>query len=99
MAIFAAMVLHPGGILAWLLVGLIAGWLAGKVVGGGYGVVVDILLGLVGALVGGLVFGYFTESDTSAWGQPGFWGTVVVAFIGACVVLVAARFVGFGRRV
>jgi uncharacterized membrane protein YeaQ/YmgE (transglycosylase-associated protein family) len=97
---FADMVLHPGGIIAWLLVGLIAGWLAGKLVGGGgFGVVLDIVLGLVGALVGGLLFGYVTESDTSAWGNPGFWGTVLVAFLGACVVLVVARFLGFRQRV
>jgi uncharacterized membrane protein YeaQ/YmgE (transglycosylase-associated protein family) len=40
-----------------------------------------------------------TESDTSAWGNPGFWGTVLVAFLGACVVLVVARFLGFRQRV
>src|SRR6266403_3840720 len=33
------MVLEPGGIIAWIVVGLIAGWLTGKVIrGGGYGV-------------------------------------------------------------
>jgi len=30
MAIFAELVLHPGGIVAWLAVGLIAGWLAAR---------------------------------------------------------------------
>jgi uncharacterized membrane protein YeaQ/YmgE (transglycosylase-associated protein family) len=94
-----AMVLHPGGIVAWLVVGLIAGWLAGRVVGGGgFGVVGDIVVGLVGAVVGGLLFGYLMDSDTSRWGDPGFWGTVLVAFLGACVLLVVARFAGFGRR-
>jgi uncharacterized membrane protein YeaQ/YmgE (transglycosylase-associated protein family) len=99
MAIFAAMVLHPGGIIMWLLVGLIAGWLASNVMGGGgYGVIYDVILGLVGAVVGGLLFGYVMESDTSAWGNPGFWGTVLVAFLGACALLVVARFLGFSRR-
>src|SRR6266446_6950439 len=37
------MVLEPGGIIAWIVVGLIAGWLTGKVVrGGGYGVLRDM---------------------------------------------------------
>jgi uncharacterized membrane protein YeaQ/YmgE (transglycosylase-associated protein family) len=99
MGIFLAMVLHPGGIVAWLVVGLIAGWLASKIVdGSGMGVVYDIVLGLIGAVVGGLLFGYMSESDTSQWGAPGFWGTVFVAFIGACALLVVTRFLGFGRK-
>jgi hypothetical protein len=44
------------------------------------------------------LFGYVMESDTSAWGNPGFWGTVLVAFLGACALLVVARFLGLGRR-
>jgi len=40
--ICAAIVLEPGGIIAWLVVGLVAGWLAGVVMkGGGYDVVGD----------------------------------------------------------
>jgi uncharacterized membrane protein YeaQ/YmgE (transglycosylase-associated protein family) len=99
MVTFAEIVLHPGGIVAWVVVGLIAGWLAGKVVGGGgYGVVFDIVLGLVGALVGGFVFGLLQGSETGAWGNPGFWGSVAVAFLGACILLVGGRFLGMGRR-
>ena len=50
-----AVVLSPGGIIAWLFVGLIAGWLAGLMMkGSGYGVIGDILVGLVGSFLGGL---------------------------------------------
>jgi hypothetical protein len=43
---FGAIVLEPGGIIAWLVVGLIAGWLAGRVMRGtGYGVLGDIVVG------------------------------------------------------
>ena len=100
MATFAQIVLHPGGVVAWLAVGLLAGWLAGKFVGGaGFGLVFDILLGLVGAFVGGLLFGLLGGSDTGAVGDTGFWGSLAVAFVGACLVLVGARFLGVGRRV
>jgi uncharacterized membrane protein YeaQ/YmgE (transglycosylase-associated protein family) len=100
MAIFAEMVLHPGGIVAWILVGLIAGWLAAKMVGGGgFGVVADIVIGLIGALVGGFVFGLLMGSGSGEWGNPGFWGSVGVAFLGACILLVGVRFMGLGRRV
>jgi uncharacterized membrane protein YeaQ/YmgE (transglycosylase-associated protein family) len=99
MALFAELVLHPGGIVAWVAVGLIAGWAAGKVAGvGGYGVILDIALGLLGALLGGFLFGLVTQSETGVGGETGFWGSLAVAFLGACVLLAACRFLGVGRR-
>jgi len=90
--ICAAIVLEPGGIIAWLVVGLIAGWLAGVVMkGGGYGVVGDIIVGLIGSFFGGVLMGIF------GGGAYGFWGSVVVAFIGACVLIVLVRVIT-GRR-
>jgi len=89
---YAAIVLEPGGIIAWLVVGLIAGWLAGQVMkGGGYGVVGDIVIGLIGSFLGGVLMSYF------GGGAYGFWGSVVVAFIGACVLIFLVRIVS-GRR-
>jgi uncharacterized membrane protein YeaQ/YmgE (transglycosylase-associated protein family) len=81
------MVLEPGGIIAWIVVGLIAGWLAGVIMkGGGFGVVGDIVVGLVGALVGGFVFSLITGGGTA-----GFWGSIVVALIGAIVLIAIIR--------
>jgi len=89
---FADIAMIPGGIVAWLVVGLVAGWLAGVVMkGGGYGVLGDILVGLVGALVGGFLMGFMVQGDT------GFWGSIVVAFLGACVLIAIVRAVS-GRR-
>jgi uncharacterized membrane protein YeaQ/YmgE (transglycosylase-associated protein family) len=83
---FAAIVLTPGGVISWLVVGLIAGWLAGVVMkGSGYGVFGDILVGLIGAFLGGLVMSFFVE------GQAGFWGSILVAFVGACVLIFLVR--------
>jgi uncharacterized membrane protein YeaQ/YmgE (transglycosylase-associated protein family) len=76
------MELNPGGIIAWLVVGLVAGWLAGVVMkGGGFGVVGDIIMGLIGAFVGGLVASLFFKGDA------GFWGSIVIAFIGAVILI------------
>lgn len=81
------MVLEPGGIIAWIVVGLIAGWLAGVIMkGGGFGVVGDIVVGLVGALVGGFVFSLITGGGTA-----GFWGSIVVALIGAIILIAIIR--------
>jgi uncharacterized membrane protein YeaQ/YmgE (transglycosylase-associated protein family) len=83
----------PGGIIAWLIMGLIAGFLAGLFMrGGGYGIIADIILGLIGALIGGFVCGFFVQ------GVAGFWGSVAVAFIGACILIAIARAVAPARR-
>ncbi len=83
-----AVVLSPGGIIAWLVVGLIAGWLAGLMMkGGGYGLLGDLILGLIGSFVGGLLLSFFVE------GAAGFWGSIFVAFLGACVLIFLVRMV------
>ncbi len=83
---FADVMLYPGGIIAWLIVGLIAGWLTGLFMrGGGYGIVMDTIIGLIGAFIGGLIFSAFVT------GQAGFWGSVVVAFIGGVILVAIVR--------
>ena len=90
----AEIVLHPGGLITWLFLGLIAGWLAGLVMkGSGYGLIGDLLFGLIGALVGGFLFGMLVEGDY------GFWGSMVVAFFGACILIAIVRALAPGRRV
>jgi uncharacterized membrane protein YeaQ/YmgE (transglycosylase-associated protein family) len=92
MSTIAEITFNPGGIVAWLAVGLIAGWCAGSVMkGAGYGIVGDIVTGLVGALIGGFLFGFFVT------GNAGFWGSILVAFLGACLLIVVVRFVALKR--
>lgn len=89
---YAAIVLAPGGVISWLVVGLIAGWLAGLVMKGrGFGMLGDIIVGLIGSFLGGLLTGLFVE------GSAQFWGSIVVAFIGACVLIALLRLIG-GRQ-
>ncbi len=82
------------GILSWIVLGLIAGFLASVVMkGGGYGIIGDIIVGIVGALIGGFVFSLF-----GAGGVTGLnIGSIVVAFIGACILIAILRAVS-GRR-
>jgi len=92
MSMFADITLAPGGIIAWLVVGLIAGWLAGKVMSGaGYGIIGDIVTGLLGAVVGGFLFGQVVTTG------EGFWGSILVAFLGACLLIFIVRFVALKR--
>jgi uncharacterized membrane protein YeaQ/YmgE (transglycosylase-associated protein family) len=87
-----AITLHPGGIIAWIAIGILAGFLAGVVMkGGGFGLIGDLVCGLGGALIGGFLLGFFVEGDM------GFWGSMVVAFIGACVLIAILRMLSSGR--
>jgi len=73
----------------WVLVGLLAGWLAGFVMkGGGYGLIGDIVLGLVGSLLGSWIFRALGVSAGA-----GLFMAVVVAFIGAVLVIGAQRMI------
>ena len=75
------------GVMYWLVIGLVAGWLAGVVMkGGGYGVVVDIVLGICGAVLGGWIF-----STLGIGAQAGLVGSVIVAFVGAVILVAITR--------
>ncbi|WP_220196064.1 GlsB/YeaQ/YmgE family stress response membrane protein [Ktedonospora formicarum] len=78
-------------IVWWLLVGLIAGFLASVVMrGGGYGVIGDIVVGLVGALIGGFLAGLL------GLGSNSLIGSIIIAFIGACILIAILRAVSRG---
>jgi uncharacterized membrane protein YeaQ/YmgE (transglycosylase-associated protein family) len=84
-------------ILAWIVVGIVAGWLAKMVVPGEGpgGILGDLLIGIIGAVIGGWVFNYL--------GHPGVTGlnigSIVVAFVGAIILLLIMRAVTGTRRV
>jgi uncharacterized membrane protein YeaQ/YmgE (transglycosylase-associated protein family) len=67
-----------------LIVGLIAGVLASFVLGGtGLGLIGDIIIGVCGAFVGGWIFRAL-KLDNPLGGMA---GTILVAFVGAVVLL------------
>lgn len=71
------------GIIGWIIIGIIAGWLAEKVMGRSHGLVTNLIVGIVGALIGGFI-------SENLLGQPvgGFnIVTLLVAFLGACLLL------------
>lgn len=85
---------NPGSWLAWIVVGLIAGGVAARVVAGrGFGCIADIVVGIAGAIIGGFLLG----SLFGATGTVHFWGSIIVAFIGAVVLLAALKLVSGGR--
>ena len=86
--------LDPGSWVAWIVVGLIAGAIAARVVAGrGFGCVADIVVGVAGAIIGG----FLLSSLFGVTGSVGFFGSIVVAFIGAAVLLALLKLVSGGR--
>jgi uncharacterized membrane protein YeaQ/YmgE (transglycosylase-associated protein family) len=86
--------LQPGSWISWILVGLIAGAIAARVVAGrGFGCIADIVVGVAGALIGGYLLSVIFNLN----GNVGFWGSIVVAFIGAAVLLSVLKLLSGGR--
>jgi uncharacterized membrane protein YeaQ/YmgE (transglycosylase-associated protein family) len=81
-------------LLTWLLIGLIAGALAGRLVRGkGLGCLMDIIVGLAGAVIGGLIVHQVDPTLIGGAGLLGLIEDVVVAFVGAVILLCAVLLV------
>ena len=85
-------------IIGWIVFGLIAGLIAKAIMPGKDpgGVIITILLGIVGAVLGGFIgralFGY-GNSNTGDVTQPGFLMSLLLAVIGAIVLLAIYRLI------
>jgi uncharacterized membrane protein YeaQ/YmgE (transglycosylase-associated protein family) len=78
-------------IIAWIIVGAIAGWLASIVMktNASQGLLMDIIVGIVGGLIGGFVLDVLDVNNDA---MTGFNITsVIVAFIGAIILLAILR--------
>ena len=83
--------------IAWIVVGLIAGWLAGRVMReGGYGLIGDIIVGVVGGLLGGWLATSVLHIGAAVSGIN--IESILVAFVGAVILLVLLRLLRGGRR-
>lgn len=86
--------LDPGSWLSWIVIGLIAGAVASRVVAGrGFGCLADIVVGVAGAIIGGFLLGALFGVS----GTVGFWGSLVVAFLGAAALLAGLKLLSGGR--
>ncbi len=60
--------------------------------GSSYGILGDIIVGLIGSFLGGHMLSFFIK------GAIGFWGSILVAFIGASLLIFLVRAIR-GRQV
>lgn len=97
MLALVSITLDPESLLVWALIGLIAGFLASRVMTGhGMGLLGDILVGIVGAIAGGFLARYL--GMTTAVTSKSIFVEIVIAFLGAVILLALLRLVGVGRR-
>ena len=82
-------------IIAWIVVGLIAGALGKLIMPGDDpgGIIVTALIGMAGALVGG-----FITHNLLGFDEGGFIWSIVVATLGAIILLAIYRMVVGDRR-
>ena len=85
-------------ILIWSLVGLVAGFLASHIaLGHGLGLFGDIIVGIIGAFVGGFLLAGLLHFNVGIAGHP-IISEMIMAFIGAAILLLAVRLLGGGRH-
>ena len=76
----------------FIIIGVAAGWLAGKVMkGSGFGLLGDLILGAAGGWVGGYVFDFLRRTN-------GLLGSLLMATVGAILLIVVVRALGLGGR-
>ena len=85
-------------IIAYIIVGLIAGFLAKMVMPGTRdepsGFLMTMVLGIVGAVLGGWVWNLVLNQPTS---MAVSIGSILVAFVGSCIVIGVMRLFTHGR--
>lgn len=87
--------MNTESLIVWVIVGAIAGWLASIVMRTNrqQGLLADIIVGVVGGIIGGFVFNALGVGGAVS----GFNVTsVVVAFVGAIILLAVLRAVRRG---
>jgi uncharacterized membrane protein YeaQ/YmgE (transglycosylase-associated protein family) len=87
----------PAQVITWLIIGLIAGFLASLLVRGRrFGTLGSIVLGLIGAVIGGFLVVLLRIPRLALGALIVDFFDVLVAFIGALIVLLIASL--FWRR-
>jgi uncharacterized membrane protein YeaQ/YmgE (transglycosylase-associated protein family) len=83
------------GFIAWIIVGAIAGFLANQLMGSKEGLIMMVVLGIVGGLVGG----FLATSVLKVGKVDGITiESIVIATIGACLVVFVANMATGSRR-
>lgn len=85
--------------ILWLLFGALVGWLASIVMktDAQQGPVLNIIVGIIGAFIGGLIFNMLGIGGSSINNSDFSLGGLLVAFVGAIILLGIVNMVQRGR--
>jgi len=81
-----------GWIMA-IIIGALAGWIAEKMMKAEHGLLINIILGIVGAVVGNFILMLIFGAT-----MGGIIGQLIVAVIGACLLIFIYRAIRGNRR-
>jgi uncharacterized membrane protein YeaQ/YmgE (transglycosylase-associated protein family) len=82
------------GVIVWIVLGAIAGFIASLIMGAREGLIMMVILGIVGALVGGFIAGsVLHKANVTGLNVE----SIIVAVIGAIIVIWLGRVLGSGR--
>ena len=91
-AVLTAPAPWPLGVIGWVTIGLLCGLYSGLTLRGNrLGLLGDLFFGLFGALMASVPIGFLFRN------LEGFGGSLLVAFVGACISIVLSRAL-FGKR-
>jgi uncharacterized membrane protein YeaQ/YmgE (transglycosylase-associated protein family) len=82
-----------GGGVGWLgtlIIGGLAGWIAEKIMNTEMGIIMNIIVGIIGAYIGAFLanlLGLRLGEIFQGW----FWGNLIVAVVGAIILIVAVK--------
>jgi uncharacterized membrane protein YeaQ/YmgE (transglycosylase-associated protein family) len=80
------------GWIMTIIIGGLAGWIAEKIMKSDMGLIGNIILGILGAVIlNAILVGLFGST------LGGFWGQLIVAVIGACIVIFGWRLIRGNR--
>lgn len=74
-------------ILLWIILGAIAGWVASMITNTNNGLLMDIVVGIIGAVIGGWIMNSLGSAGTTGFN---LW-SLIVAILGAVVLLVIVK--------
>ena len=78
-------------IIGWIILGGLAGWIASMITGRNdqQGCLMNIIVGIIGAAIGGAIVGIFGSEGVTGFNL----GSLIVAIIGAVVLLAIVNFI------
>lgn len=79
------------GLIVWIIIGGLAGWIASLIMGTNQqqGCLMDIVVGIIGALIGGFIINGLFGGNTPILAFS--WGSLIVAIIGAVILLAIVK--------